>query len=108
MQVFLGRYIHRRREKAAASLKPHPPLNIAHVVLGLAIIALAFFQVSIQQPARYAEDKLIFFRLQIRSGLDAWEVTTGRPVLASWCRKLWVLWIVVSFFLDYTPLFHSA
>ena len=24
-------------------------------------------------------------------------MTTGRPVLASWCRKLWVLWIVVSF-----------
>lgn len=46
MQVFLGRYIHRRREKMAASLKPHPPLNIAHVVLGLAIIALAFFQVK--------------------------------------------------------------
>lgn len=74
-QIFLGRYIHRRREKATVPLKPHPPLNIAHVVLGLAIIALAFFQ--------------------IRSGLDAWEVTTGRPVLASWCRKLWVLWIVV-------------
>lgn len=47
-QVFLGRYIHRRRaQNLVPADKPHPPSNILHVVLGLTTIGLAFFQVCL-------------------------------------------------------------
>ncbi|KAH8833608.1 hypothetical protein DL96DRAFT_1577712 [Flagelloscypha sp. PMI_526] len=43
-QVWLGRYIHRRRTEGRVKVA-HPPLNIFHVTLGLSILALAFAQV---------------------------------------------------------------
>jgi len=77
-QVLLGRYIHNRRNRLA-QLGPitrnHPPLNILHIVLGVSIIGLAFFQ--------------------IRSGLEWWETLTGRGPITSWALPLWKSWIVI-------------
>lgn len=47
-QAYLGRYIHDRRDRLAKLgpiTNPHPPLNILHIVLGVAILGLSFFQV---------------------------------------------------------------
>ncbi|KDR73470.1 hypothetical protein GALMADRAFT_251147 [Galerina marginata CBS 339.88] len=77
-QVLLGRYIHKRRLQLAQLgpiTRPHPPLNILHIALGVSIIALAFFQV--------------------RSGLEWWETLTGRGPITSWALPLWKAWIVV-------------
>jgi len=74
-QVFLGRYIHKRRARGLVPAnKPHPPSNILHVVLGLTTIGLAFFQVH--------------------SGFDEWENATGRPPIFSWAHDVWLAWIV--------------
>jgi hypothetical protein len=77
-QVLLGRYIHNRRNRLA-KLGPitqnHPPLNILHIVLGISIISLAFFQV--------------------RSGMEWWETLTGRGPITSWALPLWKAWIVI-------------
>jgi len=76
-QVLLGRYIHERRNKLAAIgpiTRPHPPLNILHICLGISIIGLAFFQV--------------------RSGLQWWETLTGRPPMPL-SYPLWHVWIVL-------------
>ncbi|KAJ7632424.1 hypothetical protein FB45DRAFT_502792 [Roridomyces roridus] len=43
-QLFLGRYIHARKQ-AVPDRAPHPPANILHVLLGISVITLAFFQV---------------------------------------------------------------
>ncbi|PPR08032.1 hypothetical protein CVT24_010873 [Panaeolus cyanescens] len=50
-QISLGQYIHHRRLQIAKQgpvTKPHPPLNILHIVLGVSIIGLAFFQVRVR------------------------------------------------------------
>ncbi|KAI0713226.1 hypothetical protein C8Q76DRAFT_620351 [Earliella scabrosa] len=44
VEVALGTFIHLRRPKEAAA---HPPRNVVHVVLGLAVFGLSMFQVSI-------------------------------------------------------------
>jgi uncharacterized membrane protein YozB (DUF420 family) len=77
-QVMLGRYIHERRNRLARIgpiTRPHPPLNILHICLGISIIGLAFFQV--------------------RSGLQWWETLTGRPPITPWAYPLWRIWIVL-------------
>ncbi|KAF8911940.1 hypothetical protein CPB84DRAFT_1760813 [Gymnopilus junonius] len=77
-QVLLGRYIHERRNRLAKLgpiTRAHPPLNILHIVLGVSIIGLSFFQ--------------------IRSGLEWWETLTGRGPIASWTLPLWKAWIVI-------------
>lgn len=48
----LGRYIHEQRNKLADQgpiTHPHPPLNILHICLGVSIIGLSFFQVSLHE-----------------------------------------------------------
>lgn len=52
-QVSLGRYIHRRRSQMPPSASPHPPSNILHVVSGITIITLAFFQVRWQIHGKF-------------------------------------------------------
>jgi len=77
-QVLLGRYIHERRNRLAEIgpvTRPHPPFNILHICLGVSIIGLAFFQV--------------------RSGLQWWEIVTGRPPITPWAYPLWHVWIVL-------------
>jgi len=77
-QVALGRYIHERRNRLARLgpiSRPHPPLNILHICLGISIIGLAF--------------------LQVRSGLQWWETLTGRPPITPWAYPLWHVWIVL-------------
>ncbi|KAJ7905294.1 hypothetical protein B0H14DRAFT_2659739 [Mycena olivaceomarginata] len=71
-QLFLGRYIHARRDAAGS---PHPPSNILHAVLGIATIALAF--------------------LQVRSGFGEWTMRTGQPDLSHWCHDLLAAWAVI-------------
>lgn len=78
--MLLGRHIHARRVALAAEgpiTRNHPPLNIAHIGLGVLIIALSFFQV--------------------RSGLEWWETLTGRGPIAAWAEPLWRAWIVVRY-----------
>ncbi|KAH9483737.1 Cytochrome b561 and DOMON domain-containing protein [Psilocybe cubensis] len=68
-QVFLGRYIHNRRNELAKLgpiTQPHPPLNIFHIVLGI-----------------------------IRSGMQWWETLTGRGPITNWALPLWKAWIVI-------------
>ncbi|PFH52356.1 hypothetical protein AMATHDRAFT_139927 [Amanita thiersii Skay4041] len=72
LQITLGRYIHRNR---AMNVRPHPPSNILHVVLGLTVIALAFFQV--------------------RSGWYKYEEVTGGQVISQWWRDAWGFLIVL-------------
>ncbi|KAJ7343679.1 hypothetical protein DFH08DRAFT_234655 [Mycena albidolilacea] len=72
-QLFLGRYIHARRDAAGRS--PHPPSNILHAVLGISTIALAF--------------------LQVRSGFAEWSMRTGQPDLSHWCHDLWAAWAFI-------------
>ncbi|KAF4615119.1 hypothetical protein D9613_002770 [Agrocybe pediades] len=77
-QVFLGRYIHNRRNELAKLgpiTRPHPPFNILHIVLGVSIIAASFFQV--------------------RSGLQWWEALTGRGPITNWAYPLWKAWIII-------------
>jgi len=77
-QVLLGRYIHNRRNQLAKLgpiTRPHPPLNILHIICGVSIITLAFFQV--------------------RSGLTWWETLTGRGPIASWALPLWKAWCII-------------
>lgn len=77
-QVMLGRYIHKQRNKLAEMgpiTRPHPPLNIFHIFLGVSIIGLAFFQV--------------------RSGMQWWETLTRRPPITPWAHSLWQAWIVM-------------
>ncbi|KAF9533399.1 hypothetical protein CPB83DRAFT_845199 [Crepidotus variabilis] len=79
-QVYLGRYIHARRNQLAKQgpiKAPHPPLNILHIVLGVSIIGLSFFQV--------------------RSGLQWWEALTGRGAITPWAWPLWHIWGLVFF-----------
>ncbi|KXN82533.1 hypothetical protein AN958_02384 [Leucoagaricus sp. SymC.cos] len=74
LQVWLGRYIHRRRaEGLVPNNKPHPPSNVLHVCLGISVIAFAFFQ----------------------TGFDEWETATGRGTLHSWCHDLWLAWSII-------------
>ncbi|KAF9448361.1 hypothetical protein P691DRAFT_729823 [Macrolepiota fuliginosa MF-IS2] len=76
LQVWLGRYIHRRKAEGFVPVnRPHPPSNILHVCLGLSMMGFAFFQV--------------------RSGLDEWEYATGRGPLHAWCHDLWLAWTVI-------------
>ncbi|PPQ64690.1 hypothetical protein CVT26_002780 [Gymnopilus dilepis] len=85
-QVLLGRYIHERRNKLAKLgpiTRPHPPLNILHICLGVSIIGLSFFQVKI----------IVVFH--VRSGLEWWETLTGRGPIANWALPLWKAWIVI-------------
>ncbi|KAJ7489907.1 hypothetical protein B0H11DRAFT_2403206 [Mycena galericulata] len=63
---------------------PHPPANVLHAVLGLSIVALAFFQV--------------------RSGFGEWSRSTGQPDVARWCRDALVGWVVVVPALYFTGL----
>ncbi|KAF9466410.1 hypothetical protein BDZ94DRAFT_1251885 [Collybia nuda] len=75
LQMSLGRYIHRRRSQMQPGASSHPPSNILHIVSGITIVALAFFQV--------------------RSGLEEWRRATGRTDIASWCHDLWQAWVVI-------------
>ncbi|KAF5357917.1 hypothetical protein D9756_001871 [Leucocoprinus leucothites] len=76
LQVWLGRYIHRRRAQGLVpGNKPHPPSNILHVFTGISVIALAFFQV--------------------RSGFDEWQTATNRGPLHAWCHDLWLAWVII-------------
>jgi len=76
LQVWLGRYIHRRKAAGLVPAnKPHPPSNVLHVCMGIITMTLAFFQV--------------------RSGLDEWETATGRGPLHAWCHDLWLAWTVI-------------
>jgi len=92
-QVVLGRYIHQQRNRLAEIgpiTRPHPPLNILHICLGVSIIGLAFFQV--------------------RSGLQWWETITGRPPITPWAYPLWHVWIVLlplAYFGGYVLLPHQ-
>ncbi|KAG6844495.1 hypothetical protein H0H87_006569 [Tephrocybe sp. NHM501043] len=76
LQVALGRYIHHRKTEKALpeTAQPHPPSNILHVVLGLAIIAIAF--------------------AQVRSGMKEWKMATGDTHIAHWCHVLWNAWAI--------------
>jgi len=79
-QVMLGRYIHDRRSKLARLgpiTHPHPPLNILHIILGVSIITLSFFQ--------------------IRSGMGWWETLTHRGPITNWASPLWKAWMVILF-----------
>ncbi|KAL0572624.1 hypothetical protein V5O48_009327 [Marasmius crinis-equi] len=79
LQIFLGRYIHARRNLPNRSA--HPPSNILHACFGLSIIALAFFQVC--------------------SGMDKWERVTDRPH-THWAHvalKVWAVVLPVAYFL---------
>ena len=70
-QVMLGRYIHERRGKLARLgpiTHPHPPLNILHIILGVSIITLSFFQVSntlCQTEHQSLSSQLFFFRFAV-------------------------------------------
>ncbi|RXW24173.1 hypothetical protein EST38_g1673 [Candolleomyces aberdarensis] len=79
-QVLLGRFIHRRRVESTAPItKPHPPLNILHVVIGLLLIAFAFFQV--------------------RSGLDKLAQEEDEAPSVKWYYKVWAIWAAIIPFL---------
>ncbi|KAJ2917608.1 hypothetical protein MD484_g2827, partial [Candolleomyces efflorescens] len=81
-QVWLGRYIHQRRVELAAKgpiTKPHPPLNVLHVVIGLLFIAFAFFQV--------------------RSGLDKLAEEEDEAPSVKWYYKVWAIWAAIIPFL---------
>ncbi|KAJ7273512.1 hypothetical protein B0H12DRAFT_1215551 [Mycena haematopus] len=69
-QLFLGRYIHNRRD--VVGRPPHPPSNILHAVLGISIITLAF--------------------LQVRSGFGEWSKSLD---LSHWCYDALVVWAVI-------------
>ncbi|KAF7304730.1 Cytochrome b561 domain-containing protein [Mycena kentingensis (nom. inval.)] len=71
-QIVLGRFIH--AQHGTAGRAPHPPTNILHVLLGISVVALAFFQV--------------------RSGLAEYASHMGQPD-AAWCHTLWSIWGLV-------------
>ncbi|KAF9009358.1 hypothetical protein BDQ17DRAFT_1235413 [Cyathus striatus] len=80
IQVFLGRYIHaRKHSQKEPPTRPHPPLNILHVILGLSVIGCAF--------------------LQVRSGFDEWESATSHTPIPKWMRYLWSSWGLASIIL---------
>ncbi|KAG6896113.1 hypothetical protein C0992_010254 [Termitomyces sp. T32_za158] len=74
LQIALGRYIHRRRENSTPTMGPHPPSNVLHVILGLATIAIAFYQVL--------------------SGMREWKMSAGDSHIAHWCHLLWKIWVI--------------
>nr|GAT61218.1 predicted protein [Mycena chlorophos] len=71
-QLLLGRYIHAKHAVPGRAL--HPPNNILHVLLGLCVVALAFFQVN--------------------SGLGEWAKSTGRKDVDKWYRDVWLVWVL--------------
>ncbi|EEB92509.1 hypothetical protein MPER_08968, partial [Moniliophthora perniciosa FA553] len=73
LQILLGRYVHACNRLPGRT--GHPPSNILHACLGLAVIALAF--------------------LQVRSGMNEWETVTGRPGVGHWSHILLKTWAVV-------------
>ncbi|KAK7015034.1 cytochrome b561 domain-containing protein [Favolaschia claudopus] len=72
-QLFMGRYIHARRDVEGRS--PHPPANILHAVLGISIVVGAF--------------------LQVRSGFGEWSMKTGQPDVSRWCHDLLAAWSLI-------------
>ncbi|KAJ7285641.1 hypothetical protein C8J57DRAFT_643308 [Mycena rebaudengoi] len=73
-QLFLGRSIHAKKV-AMPDRPPHPPSNLAHIALGIAVIFLAF--------------------LQVRSGLSEFITSTGQAGLSHWCHDAWVAWAIL-------------
>jgi len=80
IQVFLGQYIHKRRNELARLgpiTHPHPPLNVLHIALGVSIVSTAFCQVY--------------------TGMQWWELVTHRGPITSWALPLWKAWIPILF-----------
>lgn len=78
LQVWLGRYIHRRRaEGLVPANKPHPPSNILHVCLGLLVMTLAFFQVHVLVNTQFIRDLLYFVRLGAVLTNGKWQQAEG-------------------------------
>lgn len=77
-QIALGGFIHYfKSNKSTSHLRKRPLQNYLHAVLGLLIIAFAFYQV--------------------RTGYrDEWTKETGRPALPKGVNIVWIVWVVVS------------
>lgn len=74
VQCVLGAVIHWIKPKRSSG---RPPQNYLHAILGLIIIALAFYQV--------------------RDGYSReWPKTTGRGNLPNGVNIVWYIWVVVS------------
>ncbi|KAL5490385.1 hypothetical protein ACEPAI_5218 [Sanghuangporus weigelae] len=72
IQLTTGTFIHLRK---SVYPRRHPPRNMAHGVMGMVVIGLAFYQV--------------------RTGLTVdWTIATERPIDLNVFSNLWIAWIV--------------
>ncbi|KAI0076036.1 hypothetical protein K474DRAFT_1315198 [Panus rudis PR-1116 ss-1] len=85
VQVGLGAAVHYIKPKSWVVERRRPLQNYTHAVIGLLIIALAFYQV--------------------RTGFRTeWPTTTGRPPVANAANIVWYVWVVLVFVLYFAGL----
>lgn len=87
-QLALGAVIHWIKPTSWTVGKRRPAQNYFHAVLGILIIALAFYQV--------------------RTGFRTeWPAMSGRPPISNAANIVWYIWVVVSFLCWIEAILHA-
>lgn len=104
IQLVIGEFIHLVKPRSWTVEKRRPIQNYFHAGLGLVIIALAFYQVSLRGSCVETDVVLNDGALQVHNGFTReWPKQTGRGPVPNAVKIVWYVWVVVSISFFYVP-----